>query len=193
MLDGVAATAMPHPEFTISQGSHIPCLLYEDINSSPRRIRDVSSRFADWVTSTNNDHFRTSNPGREARSLAKLSRECRRGSKGLVSSSPASARPRDNFQIQDCRARYRRRWAHQVLPGNLQTFFWEKAGAVALYALIEGAQNAISCGSAGACPRQWRRISNRSAQPWRRRNGCQRRWQSRKHRSCKARSTSRQC
>lgn len=144
-LGTMHATVLRHPDFTITAGSHIPCLPVEAMNSAGGGAF-ISCRVPEWVRGTTmrrgllppgtliSGQIRNGMAQGQTRLGVLYTRIETAGDHFVVNFSAPGADAIGRGGVE----------------GDLNTFFWDKVGEVALYALIDAAQNAISGGAQAA-------------------------------------------
>lgn len=149
-LNGVAAVhvvsagIMKHPDYTISAGSRIPCLPVDAINSALGGYN--ACRVPEWVRGTT-----------QARGLLPpgtvIFGQVR---KGLVNGQERLAivfsriETAGDHMVIDIASPAADEMGRAGADGNVNTHFWSNAGNVALYALIDGLQGAVTNGATAA-------------------------------------------
>jgi type IV secretion system protein VirB10 len=144
VLHASRASILGHPDFTITAGSKIPCLPVEAADSSlggfytcrvPEAVRGTTQR------------YRLLPPGTLIFGQVKKGMDQGQERLGILFTRIQTAG--DNFLIP-LAAPGADAMGRPGLDGDLETFFWSKVGAVALYALIDAAQSAVTSGAQAA-------------------------------------------
>ena len=140
----VNAGIMNHPDYTISAGSRIPCLPVDAINSSLGGYN--ACRVPEWVRGTT-----------QARGLLPpgtvIFGQVR---KGLVNGQERLAivftriETAGDHMVINIASPAADEMGRAGADGNLNTHFWSNVGNVALYALIDGLQGAVTNGATAA-------------------------------------------
>jgi type IV secretion system protein VirB10 len=133
-----------HPDYTLTMGAQIPCVTVNAINSGLGGY--LTCRVPDWVNGTTG-HIGLLPPGTLI--FGQVQSNLQQGQERLGVAFTRIETAGDHMLVPlstpgaDAMGR-------TGLPGQVSTHFWETVGDVALYALIDGAQQAIAGGATAA-------------------------------------------
>lgn len=136
-LAAAKAGFMAHPDFMILAGTHIPCLPVETYNSAMGGF--VQCRVPEWVRG---DTLRRGLLPPGTRVLGQIRGGMQQGQPrlGVLYSRIVTSGDRFNVRLSGLGSDAQGR---SGLDADIETFFWETTGAVALYSLIQGITSAI--------------------------------------------------
>jgi len=137
VLQVSSAGTLPHPDYTITAGSKIPCLPVEAADSSLGGF--YSCRVPEYVRGTTQQRALLP-PGTLV--FGQVRKGMDEGQERLAIIYTRIETAGDHFIIR-LSAPAADAMGRSGVKGDLDTHFWPKVGDVALYALIDGLQNAI--------------------------------------------------
>ena len=141
VLQASSAAILAHPDFTITAGAKIPCLPVEAADSSLGGF--YTCRVPEWVRGTTQTRGLLP-PGTIIFGQVRKGLEQNQERLGIVFTRIETAG--DHVLIR-LAAPAADAIGRAGVGGDVDTFFWDRAGAVALYALIDGLQGALTQGA----------------------------------------------
>lgn len=138
------ATRMRNPDYVIAAGTQIPCLPVEAINSAIPGF--TTCRVPEWVRGTTQRRG-VLPPGTLI--FGQMRTGLSQGQRRLGVLYTRIQTAGDNFTVA-LQAPAADAMGRAGLSGDVETFFWDQVGAVALYSLIQGIPNALQAGISAA-------------------------------------------